>query len=291
MQLTGGQSDPDTLLFVRKIPYDQWIIGGIVVVFFGMMAWSLWTNPRLEKGLIWRYLFSEPVLRGVLLTLELTAIIFAISIVLGLPLALMAKSRNPVLRAVAWLYMWIFRSVPPLVQIIVWAFLAALYPKIEIGIPFLTGSIWSANTNDVIKPFIAAVIGFSLIEAAYQAEVIRAGLIAVPSSQQEAALALGYSRFQAFVRIIFPQAMPSILPPSANNVIILLKGTSLVSVIGAEELLTSVQHIYALNFKVIPLLFVASIWYLVLTSILMLGQRYLEQHYSRGRRTVSGDFY
>jgi polar amino acid transport system permease protein len=230
MQIAVGKSDSDTLLFVRKKPYDQWIIGTIVVALVGMITWSLWTNPRLEKGVIWQYLFSELVLRGVLLTLELTAITFSFGIILGLPLALMARSRNPVLRGVAWLYMWIFRSVPPLVQIIVWAFLAALYPKIEIGLPFLGDAIWSANTNDVIKPFVAAIIGFSLIEAAYQAEVFRAGLLAVPSSQHEAALALGYSRVQAFTRIILPQAMPSILPPSANNVIILLKGTSLVSV-------------------------------------------------------------
>jgi len=283
---SGGD---ENIVFVHRKSYGQWIVGALVLIIVASLVHSLWTNPRLATDVIWRYLFSEPVLRGVWMTLKLTVVIFAIGLCLGLVLALMGRSANPVLRGTAWAYTWIFRAVPPLVQLILWAFLAALYPKLEFGIPFTDIVFFSADTNDVMQPYVAAIIGFSLIEAAYQGEVIRAGLLSVPSSQNEAAQALGYSGWQTFTRIILPQAMPAIVPPSANNIIILLKGTSLVSVIGAVELLTTVQQIYAETYQVIPLLFVASIWYLVLTSLLMLGQRYLERRYSRGRLTVGGE--
>lgn len=276
-------------MFIRQRPYGQWIVAGVLVAALASIGWSLWMNPRLQRDVIAKYLFSEPILKGVMLTLQLTAITFIAGIVLGLVLALMSRSSNPVLRGVSWGYTWIFRAVPPLVQLILWAFLAALYPRIELGIPFTGYTLFSTDTNSIMKPFVAAIIGFSLIEAAYQAEVFRAGLLAVPAAQGEAAQALGYSRWQAFTRIILPQAMPAIVPPSSNNLITLLKGTSLVSVIGATELLTSVQHIYSQTYQIIPLLFVASIWYLIMTSLLMVGQRWLERHYAKGRLAVGGE--
>lgn len=289
MSTISASVNDEDLVFVHRKSYGQWIVGALVLVIVASLAHSLWTNPRLGAEVIWRYLFSEPVLSGVLMTLQLTVVIFVIGLFLGLLLALMGRSANPILRGTAWAYTWIFRAVPPLVQLILWAFLAALYPRLEFGIPFTDITFFSVNTNDVMQPYVAAIIGFSLIEAAYQGEVIRAGLLSVPSSQNEAAQALGYSRWKTFTRIILPQAMPAIVPPSANNIIILLKGTSLVSVIGAIELLTTVQQIYSETYQVIPLLFVASIWYLVLTSLLMLGQRYLERRYSRGRLAVGGE--
>jgi polar amino acid transport system permease protein len=281
--------DTGQIVVVPRVPYGQWALGAFVLLLVGSVGYSLWSNPRLERDVIGQYLFSPLVLRGVLLTLELTAITFFFGVVLGLILALMRRSHNPVLSAFAWTYTWVFRAVPPLVQLILWAFLAALYPRIEFGIPFTSYTFFSADTNDIMKPFVAAIVGFSLIEAAYQAEVFRAGLLSVPTTQSEAAQALGYSRWQAFVRVILPQAMPAVVPPSSNNLITLLKGTSLVSVIGATELLTSVQHVYAQTYQIIPLLLVASIWYLILTSALMLAQRYLERYYSRGRLAVGGE--
>lgn len=289
MSAIWHSEDDHGIVFIRKRPYGQWIVAGVIVAALAAIAWSLWSNPRLERDVIAKYLFSEPILKGVMLTLQLTAITFVAGVVLGLILALMSRSNNPVLRAVSWGYTWIFRAVPPLVQLILWAFLAALYPRIEIGIPFTDYTFFSTDTNLVMKPFVAAIVGFSLIEAAYQAEVFRAGLLSVPTAQSEAAQALGYSRWQAFSRIILPQAMPAIVPPSSNNLITLLKGTSLVSVIGATELLTSVQHVYAQTYQIIPLLFVASIWYLIMTSLLMVGQRWLERHYARGRLAVGGE--
>jgi len=281
--------DDREIVFIRRRPYGQWVVAALLIAVLASMAWSLWTNPRLERGVIAQYLFSEQILKGVLLTLELTAITFVIGVLLGLVLAVMSRSANPVLRGVSWGYTWVFRAVPPLVQLILWAFLAALYPRLELGIPFTDITLLSADTNQVMKPFVAAIIGFSLIEAAYQAEVFRAGLLSVPTAQSEAAQAIGYSRWQAFTRIILPQAMPALVPPSSNNLITLLKGTSLVSVIGATELLTSVQHIYSQTYQIIPLLFVASIWYLVMTSLLMIGQRRLERYYARGRLAVGGE--
>jgi polar amino acid transport system permease protein len=285
----GDVEDGRDIVFVRRPAYGQWITGGLVLLLLAALVHSLWTNPRLERDVIWTYLFSEPILRGVRLTLELTAIIFVNGLLLGLVIAGMASSRNPVLRGFAWGFNWIFRAVPPLVQLIFWAFLGALYPRLEFGIPFTDVVFFSAPTNDVLRPYVAAIVGFTLIEAAYQSEVIRAGMLSVPTSQHEAAQALGYSRLQTFVWITLPQAMPAMLPPSANNLIILLKGTSLVSVIGATELLTSTQRIYAQTYQVIPMLFVASLWYLAITSVLVLGQRWLERRYTRGRLAVGGE--
>lgn len=282
------REDDREIVFVRPRPYGQWVVAAILLLLLASLAWSLWSNPRLEKDVIARYLFSEQILRGVMLTLQLTAITFILGVLLGLVLAVMSRSGNPVLRGISWGYTWVFRAVPPLVQLILWAFLAALYPRLEFGIPFTDIVLISADTNSIMKPFMAAIVGFTLIEAAYQAEVFRAGLLSVPTTQAEAAEALGYSRWQAFRRIILPQAMPAILPPSSNNLITLLKGTSLVSVIGATELLTSVQHVYSQTYQIIPMLFVASIWYLIMTSVLMIGQYYLERHYQRGRLAVGG---
>jgi len=288
MSAVQHSGDDREIVFIRQRPYGQWAIAALLIALLVAMAWSLWSNPRLERDVIAQYLFNEQILKGVLLTLQLTAITFTLGVLLGLVLAVMSRSDNPVLRGVSWGYTWVFRAVPPLVQLILWAFLAALYPRLELGIPFTDITLLSADTNQVMKPFVAAIVGFTLIEAAYQAEVFRAGLLSVPTSQSEAAVALGYSRWQAFTRIILPQAMPAIVPPSSNNLITLLKGTSLVSVIGATELLTSVQHVYAQTYQIIPMLFVASIWYLVMTSLLMVGQRRLERHYARGRLAVGG---
>jgi polar amino acid transport system permease protein len=196
-------------------------------------------------------------------------------------LAVMRLSDNPLLSGSSWLYIWFFRGTPVLVQLLVWFNLAFLYPKISFGIPF--GPSWvSANANSLITPLTAAILGLGLNEGAYMAEIVRAGILSVEHGQTEAAQALGMSRGLTLRRIILPQAMRVIIPPTGNETISMLKTSSLASVITVTELLYAVQLIYSVNFKTIPLLIVASIWYLILTSLLTVGQFYVERRFARG---------
>jgi polar amino acid transport system permease protein len=198
-------------------------------------------------------------------------------------LAVMRLSANPVLQSISWVYVWVFRAVPTLVQLIVWFNLGALYPKLSIGIPFGPEFI-TGDANSLISAWTAALLGLGLHEAAYMAEIIRSGIEAVDRGQREAALALGMSRAMVMRRIVLRQAFRIIIPPTGNQVISLLKVTSLVSVIALSDLLYSAQVISARNFLVIPLLIVISIWYLFITSVLMVGQHYLERYMSRSDR-------
>jgi polar amino acid transport system permease protein len=214
-------------------------------------------------------------------TLELTVIAMAIGIVLGVLLAIMRQSRNPLVSSGSWIYVWFFRGTPVLVQLLFWNFIAALYPRISLGIPFGPQFI-HANANQLITPFIAAILGLGLNEGAYMAEIVRAGILSVEEGQTDAALALGMTRLQTMRRIVLPQAMRVIIPPTGNETISLLKTSSLVSVIAYTELLYSAQLIYAVNYRTIPLLIVASIWYLIVTTVLSIGQYYVERYYGRG---------
>jgi polar amino acid transport system permease protein len=205
----------------------------------------------------------------------------AIGIVLGVVLALMRLSPNPVLASAAWSFIWLFRGTPVLVQLLFWNFIAALYPEITLGIPFGPDLV-HADANVLITPFVAAILGLGLNEAAYMAEIVRAGIISVDEGQSDAARALGMRRLQIMRRIVLPQAMRVIVPPTGNEAISMLKTTSLVSVLAYTELLYSVQLIYAANYQQIPLLVVASIWYLVATTVLSIGQHFLERRFGRG---------
>src|SRR4051794_11640158 len=242
---------------------------------------SIATNPRFEWDVVGEYLFSERILEGLRITLELTVIAMAIGIVLGVLLAVMRLSPNPLLSGGSWLYIWFFRGTPVLVQIIFWYFISALYPKIDIGIPFGPAFI-HANANTLIHPFTAAILALGLNEGAYMAEIVRAGIISVEEGQADAAQSLGMTRLQTMRRIVLPQAMRVIIPPTGNETISMLKTTSLVSVIAVGDLLYAAQAIYAVNFETIPLLITASTWYLVCTSVLYVGQFYLERYYGRG---------
>jgi polar amino acid transport system permease protein len=229
------------------------------------------------------FLFDPRVLRGVRATLELTVVSMAIGIVLGVLLAVMRLSPNPVVKSASWVYIWFFRGTPVLLQILFWGIgISALYPKISIGIPFGGPVIASGEANHVITIFVAAILGLGLNEGAYMAEIVRAGLLSVDEGQTEAAHALGMTRLKTLRRIVLPQAMRVIIPPTGNETISMLKTTSLVSVIAYTELLYAVQLIYSVNFKTIPLLMVAAIWYLFFTTILSIGQYYIERHYARG---------
>ncbi len=260
----------------------RWAARLLVLVLLISLAKLIITSNTIDWPVVRHYLTAASILRGVLRTLELTAIGMAIGVSLGLVLALMRLSKSLVLSTGASLYLWIFRGTPLLVQIIFWYNLSSFVKTISIGIPFGGPTFASWPTNSVITTFVAAIVALGLNQAAYMTEIIRAGIISVDPGQMEAALTLGITRTQAMRRIVLPQAMRVIIPPTGNNAIELLKDSSLVSVISTTELLYSVQLIYANTFQTIPLLVVASIWYLVMTTVTSIGQYYLERHFGRG---------
>lgn len=242
-------------------------------------------NPNFQWDVVADYFTSSSILSGLWMTLKLTVVSMAIGVTLGLILALMRISGNSVLASVGWLYIWFFRGTPLLVQIIFWFNLAALYPVIGLGVP-LGPSFIELNATQLITPFTAAVFALGLNEAAYMAEIVRAGLQSVDEGQNDAGLALGMRRRKVMRVVVIPQAMRVIIPPTGNQTIGMLKFTSLVSVIALPELLYSAQLIYSRTFETIPLLMVACIWYLIVTSILTVGQYYLERHYAKGSSRV-----
>jgi polar amino acid transport system permease protein len=268
--------------------YGRWISATILVVLAGSFLYSLYKNKNLQRDAVREYLFNDLILHGVVVTLELTVICFVLGLLGGLVLAVMRLSDNPVSSIVSAVYVWVFRSIPPLVQLIFWAFFAALYPRLIFGVPFTSVEFVNVRTNSVISPFMAAVIGLTLIEIAYTAEVIRGGIGGVDRGQALAARALGMGGMLTLQKVVLPQAMPSIVPPLGNNLVNLVKATSLVSVIGGAELMTQVQNIYGQNYAVIPLLCVAAIWYLAITGVLTVGQSLIERHYSKSARSMGG---
>jgi polar amino acid transport system permease protein len=229
-----------------------------------------------------KYLFDRRISQAAVVTLELTVYSMIIAIVLGLLLAVMRLSPNPVVKSVAWLYLWVFRGTPVYVQLVFWGLVSLIYTNIDIGLPFMHP--WISIPNSVaLNVFTIAIIGLSLNEAAYMAEIVRAGLLSVDRGQEEAATALGMSWGQTMSRIVVPQSMRVIIPPTGNEVISMLKTTSLVAAIPLTIDLYGVSRdISAVTFTPIPLLIVASIWYLLFTSILMVGQYFLEKRFSRG---------
>jgi polar amino acid transport system permease protein len=179
------------------------------------------------------------------------------------------------------LYIWLFRGTPVLVQILLWYNVSALYPRFSVAVPF-GPQLAHFNAGSLITPFVAGMLALGLNEGAYMAEIVRAGIISVEAGQTEAAQSLGMTRLQTTRRIVLPQAMRVIIPPTGNETISMLKTTSLVSVIATTDLLYSVQLIYAVNYRTIPLLLVASIWYVIVTTVLSFGQVYLERYFGRG---------
>jgi polar amino acid transport system permease protein len=269
---------------IRAVPVrrpGRWITAAIVLVIAASIVRAVVTNKHFEWHVVGHYLFDSRVLHGVLVTLELTAISMVIGIVLGIVFAVMRQSPNPIVSGASWLYIWFFRGTPLLVQLLFWYNIAALFPTIALGIPF-GPSLIHAHSNTLITTFAAALLGLGLNEGAYMAEIVRAGIISVPEGQSEAAVSLGMSRLQTMRLIVLPQAMRVIIPPTGNESISMLKNTSLVSVIAYTELLYSVQQIYDVTYQTIPLLIVASIWYLAMTSIAYVGQYFIERRYGRG---------
>jgi polar amino acid transport system permease protein len=261
----------------------HWLVGAVLLVLLAQLVHFIGFNPGFEWTVAGRYLFNASVLRGLGTTLLLAVAATVVGIVLGTAIAAARLSSFAPVRWAGVGYVTVFRSIPPLVQLIFWFNLGYLLPKISIGLPFgpAFGS-WSANT--LITPVTAAILGLGLNEAAYMAEIVRGGLLGVDGGQREAARALGYTGWQTFVRVVLPQAMRTIIPPTGSQFITVLKGTSLVSVIAMADLLYSVQAIYGQTYQVVPLLLVACLWYLAVVSVFSLGQRQVERRFARGTR-------
>ena len=266
--------------------YGRWIAWIVVVLIAADVLWAVSHNPNFEWHVVAQWFTEGTVIKGLGVTLGLTVVSMVLGVFIGLMLAIARLSDSMLLRRLAGLYIWFFRGTPLLVQLLFWYNMSTLFPRVVLGIPFGPQYL-SWNTNDLITPLTAAIAGLALNEAAYMAEIIRAGLLSVDNGQAETAQAFGMSRGRALRRIIIPQAMRSIIPPTGNQLISMIKATSLVSVIAMGDLLYSVQTIYNRTFEVVPMLMVAVIWYLFITSLLNLGQSAIERYYSRGtRRTL-----
>ncbi|GAB3140116.1 amino acid ABC transporter permease [Amycolatopsis stemonae] len=272
-------AEPITAVPVRH--YGRWVAGVIIVFLAFIVIRSVITNDALQWPVVGDYLFDDRVLRGLQNTLILTVISMIIGIAGGILLAVMRLSPNPLTSGAAAIYIWLFRGTPLITQLIIWNFLALAYPRLGLGVPFGPEFV-SWDTNQLITQFTASLLGLGLNEAAYMAEIVRGGIQSVDSGQLEAASALGMSRTKTLRRIILPQAMRVIIPPTGNETISMLKTTSLVVVIGYFELMVAVQTIYSQNYKTVPLLITAAAWYLFMTSVLTLIQFQIEKRFSRG---------
>lgn len=264
-------------------------IASVVVVFLlAQFLWSLVTTENYRWGVFADYFFNRAVLDGLVLTLELTAVSIVGGFLLGGVLALFRLSSSPVLAAAASGYIWFFRSVPILVQILIWYNLGYLYPTLGLGTPF-TGDHWlvEVQTTSLISAWFAAALGLTLHQAAYSSEIIRGGILSVDQGQWEAASALGIPARRRFFRIILPQAARAIVPNAFNEIIGQIKGTSVVFIVALPELFYTVQVIYNRTSTPVPLLMVAVAWYAIFTTLLSVLQFYVERYYARGtQRTL-----
>ncbi|WP_241574437.1 amino acid ABC transporter permease [Rosenbergiella nectarea] len=274
-------SQRPALKIIEHRHYGRWFSAVVVLLILGFFASSIASNPNFEWDVVLQNLTEDSILSGVMMTIKLTCISVLLGFAGGTLLAFMRLSANPVLSWVSWAYIWFFRAVPMLVQLFLWYNIATLYPKLSLTLPFY-GEIWTVKTNQLISPFSAAVIALVMHQSAYAAEIIRAGIQSVSVGQLEAAKALGYRPGQIFRQTVLPQAMRAILPPAGNEVIGQLKTTAVVSVIALQDVLYSAQIIYQRTYEVVPLLLVATAWYLLMTSVLSIGQHYVEAFYSRG---------
>lgn len=282
---SGSDLQDDRPEAIKAVPirhWGRWIASVVILYIFVALIYSLSQNPKIRWDYVGDYLFNPLILKGALRTLEYTFISMGIGIIGGTILAVMRLSKNYVLSGLSWLYIWFFRGTPVYVQILIWGYFGIMYPKIFIGLPFTGLSFPGIETNTLIGVFVAVILGLGLNEAAYAAELVRAGIISVDRGQNEAAQSLGMSPGLTMRRIVLPQAMRVIIPPMGNETISMLKTTSLVAVISGKELLTNAQTIYSQNFRIVPLLIVASLWYIFFTTLFTIGQYYLEKYYGRG---------
>ncbi len=278
---SGSPGRPQT---IRAIPVRhpwQWASAIVVLLVAADVIYTIVTAPYLNWDYVETFIFSPLLLEGIVVTLELTVLAMAIGVAFGVVLAVMRLSLNPVVAWISWLYIWFFRGTPALVQVFFWFNLNIILPHIGMSIPAI-GLHWQVSTNQLINPFIAATVGLGFNEAAYMAEIVRGGILSVDYGQIEAAEALGMTRLQVTRRIVIPQAIRVIIPPTGNETIGMVKGTSLAFVATVPELFTRAQQLSQDNFAIVELLIVASVWYLIITTALTIGQYYIERHFARG---------
>lgn len=270
---------------VRAIPLRRpwrWISAGLVLILLAGFVSSVLTNPNIDFAAVGQFLVDPRILDGIVLTLMITLVSMVVSTLLAIVIAAMRLSLNPVLSTVAWCYVWAFRGTPLLVQIVLWGYLGLLYDKLSVGIPLTDIVFWQVDTNTLISAMVAGLLALTLNQAAYSSEIVRAGMLSVDEGQREAAYSLGMSPLYTFRRVLLPQAMRVIIPPMGNETISMLKNTSLLSVIAVLEVYTQATMISSQNLKQVELLVVASLWYLLMTSVLSIPQYYLERRYGRG---------
>ncbi len=281
--MRGSRADgPEAMPVRRNRHAGRWVSALLVVAALAWLVRALLTNDTFDYGAVPEYLFDATIIEGVRNTVLLTVVAQGVGTVLGVLIAVGRLSPNPLMSSLSWLFVWFFRGTPVLVQIIFWFNLGLVFPSVGLSLP-LVGELVSWETNAVITAFTAAILGLGINEGAYMAEIVRGGILSVDRGQTEAAEALGMTRSRTMRRIVLPQAMRVIIPPTGNELVNMLKTSSLVVVISYSELLTSAQNIYSSNLKTLELLVVASIWYLALTSVLSVGQFFLERRYSRGQ--------
>jgi polar amino acid transport system permease protein len=276
---------PDTVALPHY--YGRWATAACIAVLLYLIIRSLANNQNLAWHVVGEYIFNGQILIGLRQTLLLSVISMLLAIVVGIAFGFCRLSGNPILRYGGTLYIWVFRSVPALIQILFWGNIALFAPVITIGIPGTNISFYSVSTNDVISVFTASVIALTLANGCYLAEIVRSGILSVDDGQRVAARALGLGWWQTQRKVVLPQAVRIILPPTGNRFIGLLKETSLVSVIAGGDLLGTAENISGLNLRTIELLIVAAIWYLVVTSLSSLGQSVMERRLSKAHQAIS----
>jgi polar amino acid transport system permease protein len=291
---TAARAQPEAIKAVPVRHPGRWVAIAVIAVLVAMFAHMLVTNGAFQWRFMFDNMFRPPVIEGVRTSLLLTVLAMAIGVALGIVIAVMRLSSNPILSGAAWVYTWFFRAVPRIVLLILFGNLGILYARYEFGLPFdrqigdlfgvnLDGRLFGVDARTILTGFVAGLLGLALSEAAYMAEIVRAGIQAVDPGQQEAAQACGMARGMTLRRIVLPQAMRVIVPPTGNETIAMLKDTSLVAFVPVtNELFFQLQAIGARTFRVFPLLVAACLWYLAMTSVLMIGQYFLERYFSRG---------
>jgi polar amino acid transport system permease protein len=260
----------------------RWVAAAVLIFFFVAFAQAIATNENIDFPTIGEYLFNSRILSGVQITVTVTIIAMLSAAILAVLLAAMRLSGNPVFVVFSALYVWAFRGTPLLVQIVIWGYLGLIFEKISFGIPFTNIVFFAIDTNTLIPAFVAGILALTLNEAAYSAEIVRSGMLSVDEGQREAAASLGMSPRYCFVKILLPQAMRVIIPPMGNQLISMIKNTSLLSLIAVLELYTQASQISAQNLRQVELLIVVSMWYLALVTILSIPQYFLERYFGRG---------
>ena len=275
------RSDDD--IVARPLPHPwRWVFAILILALIGSFVWSLISSPNIQHDVIVQYLFDPSILNGMWLTLFITAVSMIMATIMATVLAIMKLSENPLQRWMATGFIEFFRGTPLLLQIVFWGYLGLIYKTITFGVPFTSITFFSGKTADLMPAVVAGIIALTLNEAAYAAEIVRAGILSVDKGQIEAAKSLGMGSGYTMRKIVLPQAMRVIIPPMGNETISMLKSTSLLEVIAVVELYTAASYISAQNLAQVELLVVAGFWYLVLNTILGFPQRALERRYGRG---------